>query len=279
MSKPSEASSPHSIPVPGAEVIHVTHHSVIRAWGEDRILKQCLLEDEAWRTEHEWRAMRHAGACGLSVPEAYDIVQVHGMAGIVCERLSGTALRAMLAQKWWLFFQLAGAFAKSHAAVHACPVGPLSEGAEVERMEIEAAELSSTEKRQVLSLWGRLPDNTTLCHGDFHFGNLMWSDGRWVILDWERAHAGSPLLDVAKTALLLMIAVGGRQTAVAFLMRRIFLRAYLRAYSRYARRSLVMWREHLIVRAAMMAGRPSVPGRWRYAQYVSAQLGNHHGSR
>ncbi len=39
-----------------------------------------------------------------------------------------------------------------------------------------------------------IPD--TFVHGDFHPGNVRWSDGRPVILDWGDVGVGHPLLDL-----------------------------------------------------------------------------------
>ena len=39
-----------------------------------------------------------------------------------------------------------------------------------------------------------LPD--TFAHGDFHPGNVRWSRGRPVILDWGDVGVGHPLLDL-----------------------------------------------------------------------------------
>jgi aminoglycoside phosphotransferase (APT) family kinase protein len=42
------------------------------------------------------------------------------------------------------------------------------------------------------------PRQPTLVHGDYHYGNLLFSDRRIVgILDWEIAELGQPLLDLA----------------------------------------------------------------------------------
>jgi aminoglycoside phosphotransferase (APT) family kinase protein len=38
----------------------------------------------------------------------------------------------------------------------------------------------------------------TLVHGDYHYGNMLFKEGRVVgVLDWEIAQIGQPLLDLA----------------------------------------------------------------------------------
>jgi aminoglycoside phosphotransferase (APT) family kinase protein len=53
------------------------------------------------------------------------------------------------------------------------------------------------------------PDRTTLLHGDFWAGNLLWRDDAIVaVIDWEEAATGDPLTDVATTRLDLLWAFG-----------------------------------------------------------------------
>jgi aminoglycoside phosphotransferase (APT) family kinase protein len=49
----------------------------------------------------------------------------------------------------------------------------------------------------------RLPDGNALCHGDFHPGQLMLSDGECVAFDWPGAKRGDALFDYARTRVLL----------------------------------------------------------------------------
>ncbi|GAB4579390.1 MAG: hypothetical protein Fur0022_21280 [Anaerolineales bacterium] len=64
----------------------------------------------------------------------------------------------------------------------------------------------------LLTLSPPLPYPSTLLHGDYWPGNLLWRAGQLVaILDWEDAALGHPLADVANTRLELLWAFG--QTA------------------------------------------------------------------
>jgi aminoglycoside phosphotransferase (APT) family kinase protein len=55
------------------------------------------------------------------------------------------------------------------------------------------------------------PRPPVLCHGDYHYGNMLFKDGRVAaLLDWEIAQLGQPLLDLA---CLSVVARGGRSGA------------------------------------------------------------------
>lgn len=50
---------------------------------------------------------------------------------------------------------------------------------------------------------------TTLLHGDFWPGNIIWRDGKIAaVIDWEDAHIGDPLADLANSRLEILFAFG-----------------------------------------------------------------------
>jgi aminoglycoside phosphotransferase (APT) family kinase protein len=56
----------------------------------------------------------------------------------------------------------------------------------------------------------------SLLHGDFWPGNVIWKDGKIAaLIDWEDAHLGDPLEDVANCRLELFL-IGGAELADAF---------------------------------------------------------------
>jgi aminoglycoside phosphotransferase (APT) family kinase protein len=80
-----------------------------------------------------------------------------------------------------------------------------------------------------------LPGGRSLCHGDFHPGNVLVTDGGPVVIDWTNASRGPAMADFARTR--LMLAVGElppgspaliRALAVAGrgLLRRLYIRGY-----------------------------------------------------
>jgi hypothetical protein len=49
----------------------------------------------------------------------------------------------------------------------------------------------------------RIPSQTHLCHFDFHPSNLFFDGSGYLILDWGTAKVGNPVLDIARTYVLL----------------------------------------------------------------------------
>lgn len=42
-----------------------------------------------------------------------------------------------------------------------------------------------------------------LCHLDFHFENIMFDGSQYIIIDWTNAKMGHPVMDIARTFLIL----------------------------------------------------------------------------
>lgn len=49
----------------------------------------------------------------------------------------------------------------------------------------------------------KLHDGITLCHGDFHPGNIFMSDGQAMIIDFMNVCHGDFLYDIARTVYLV----------------------------------------------------------------------------
>ena len=69
-----------------------------------------------------------------------------------------------------------------------------------------ARPLTSVQRDAVLAALDCLPDSTTICHGDYHPGNILLSVHGPRVIDWIGATHGHPLADVARAALVLRYA-------------------------------------------------------------------------
>ncbi len=77
--------------------------------------------------------------------------------------------------------------------------------AAIHRVDAAAFDLSFLPQREA---------GTTLLHGDFWPGNLLWRDGKLVaVVDWEAAMLGDPLADVGITRLDICMIFGGEAMA------------------------------------------------------------------
>lgn len=157
--------------------------------------------------------------------------------GIIMERLVGTDWLSLLGRRPWLVWKVAGNLGCLHAQVHAS-VAPecLRSLRATLRSEIEnSAAVPDDCKRRALAALARLPDAESICHWDFHPGNVIGTASGPKIVDWAAVCRGPALADVART--LLILEGGALPPGTPFVVRTltalgraIFVRRYLRVY-------------------------------------------------
>ncbi len=69
--------------------------------------------------------------------------------------------------------------------------------------QIKKASVTKEERLKALHLAEQLEDGTTLCHGDFHPGNLMLSQDGISVIDFMNICRGNRLYDIARTVYLI----------------------------------------------------------------------------
>jgi aminoglycoside phosphotransferase (APT) family kinase protein len=203
-------------------------------WNECHALKLYHPGWPAASAEKEYQLAKAVHAAGASAPTAFGVVEVEGRPGVVFERVDGPSLLNHTTAKPWTVFASARRMAKLHAEMHTCrPAGLPSQRQRLQEKIQAAHPLSPGLKQVALTALDQLPDDTVLCHGDYHPDNIVLSARGPVILDWVEATCGHPLADVARTTLMMRHAtipshVPGRQLIEAG--RRLWYQVYLRSY-------------------------------------------------
>jgi hypothetical protein len=80
---------------------------------------------------------------------------------------------------------------------------PLEQAHDNFRWQIQHSRLDPELQTLAMRALDRIPPQTHLCHFDFHPSNLFFDGSRYYILDWGTAKAGNPVLDIARTYVLL----------------------------------------------------------------------------
>ncbi len=179
------------------------------AWGEDQILKLYDEGTPAGWVEQLRRVERRLYEAGLPVPEVGEIVEIDGRLGQVYERIEGgsmaEALLGALEADPDAVIRLAHVFAEVHAEIHACDGLPdLPPQRQLLSTAIRGVPILPPElKEAVLEALEEMPEGDRLCHGDFHPFNVLLSPRGPIVIDWNNAHIGNPLEDVARSALIL----------------------------------------------------------------------------
>ena len=236
------------------------------AWGEHQIVKlfgDGAPEDWVKKTNRVDRALH---AAGLPVPAAGEVIEIDGHLGLVYERVEGgnlaDALLSTPEKDYDRVVGLARTFAEVHAEIHACGAIPEvpSQRELLKTVISRIASLSPDLQEAVLSAFDKMPTGGRLCHGDFHPYNVLMSSKGPVVIDWNNAHIGNPLEDVARSALMLDGLAATAPPYRATIDR--FTKAYLARYLQCRpgnREQLAAWRP-IVAAVRLIDGIPELEG-------------------
>lgn len=65
--------------------------------------------------------------------------------------------------------------------------------------------LTKEEKERLSKMLAGLPDGYSVCHGDFHHGNILVENGTYRIIDWAEVAVGDPAADASRTYMDLLV--------------------------------------------------------------------------
>lgn len=189
----------------------------IHAWQDDQTVVKLYhdwfllpwIKGEAERT-------RTLQSLDFPIPKVGDVVQVNGRNGLVMERVYGENMLALLKQRPDLSADLANRLAEMQFRLHGLNAAPdIPEQHPKLAHKIRAADpLSEDLKAALLSKLEQMPAGRSVCHGDFHPGNVVvGADGAGdVAVDWNDCTFGNPLADVARSTILFIGGITGNET-------------------------------------------------------------------
>jgi uncharacterized protein (TIGR02172 family) len=176
----------------------------IHAWKDGQVLKLFNQGISRSTVEYEANITRLVHDTGFPVPAVGEIVEIDGCFGLEYERVEGVTMLQALMKRPCKFPTFAQQLADIQAEMHTRSIPGLPSQRERLERKIKRTELLPEDVRQAaLNALARLPDDNKLCHGDFHPGNIVLTPHTPVVIDWIDASRGSPIMDVARSTLLM----------------------------------------------------------------------------
>ncbi len=153
-------------------------------------------------------ARKHAFvySCGINVPKVWVVRKIDNRQAIIMEYIQGKTLGQMYQEE---ICSLDDILTLSVAVqqqlhykktVHSSAMERMKQ--KLERQIATVNQLERSEKVHLMQLLDMLPEDASLCHGDYHFFNLIASNNRVTIIDWVDASIGNIGADVYRTYLL-----------------------------------------------------------------------------
>jgi uncharacterized protein (TIGR02172 family) len=203
-------------------------------WDKEHVLK--LYRDwcpSNW-VEYESQIAHAVHTAGIPSPAAGEIVEVNGRRGLVYERIDGISMLQEMNSRPWTLLLHARSLAELQIKIHRQSITGLPSYKQRLHYDINnSQDLTENLRNKSLHLLESLPDGQTLCHGDYHPGNILLTSDGPVVIDWMTACSGNHWADVARTSLLLTIGPKGSGKQVSPVLRtaiRLYHRIYLNRY-------------------------------------------------
>lgn len=221
--------------LPAGPPLAVGRTAEVYAWDEGHVLKLFPASAALADIEREAAIGRAVTDAGISAPAVGGVMAVGDRTGILYSRITGVSMLELLMRQPWKVGGLARTLGRLHATMHQahCPQLP-SQRRGLQYAIERAPGLTPALRQAVLVRLAGLQDGDTVCHGDYHPGNVMMTAGGPVIIDWLTAGHGNPDADVARTVLLLSLGEPVNRSRVQLLLislaRRVLLNGYLRSY-------------------------------------------------
>jgi len=185
------------------KIIGVGNTATVYEWEDGKVLKifyKGYPKEAVEREFHNAEAIRNMD---FLKPIAYEIIFLEERVGIIYDRVDGESLldwvmRTGDVQKCAVYM------ANLHKAILQNRVSNVPNYKEFLKCNIVNAPTANSKKREeVLQMLDKLAEGNTLCHGDFHPGNILISDRHAVVIDFMNVCHGDFLYDVARTVFLV----------------------------------------------------------------------------
>lgn len=185
------------------KIIGTGNTATIYAWDEGKVLKlfnpnypKELAEIEFYNA----KAIRHAD---FAKPGVYELISFKERMGIIYDKVEGESLENWVLRTGELQ-KCAVYMAELHKSIIRNIPGNVPDYKNFLKYHVvNALKDNHPGQKEAFEILDRLQGGNTLCHGDFHPGNILISNGHTAVIDFMNICHGNFLYDVARTVFLV----------------------------------------------------------------------------
>jgi tRNA A-37 threonylcarbamoyl transferase component Bud32 len=156
--------------------------------------------------EYEMNLQKMASEIGLPVPKIYNVTKIDGKYGFVMEYINGVSVGSIILNDINMFYKYLIKSIEIQINIHKIKTDNFPSMKEKLHREITNAQLiSDDEKQKILEMIGKINFDQYLCHGDFHFMNLLETSDGIKIIDWVNSSSGNIEADACRTYLIYKV--------------------------------------------------------------------------
>lgn len=185
------------------KIIGIGNTATVYEWEEGRVLKLFYQGYPKKAVEKEFHNAMTIRNMNFAKPKAYEIISCEERIGIIYDRVEGESLLDWVI-KTGDVQECAVYMAKLHKAIVQNRISNVPNYKEFLKLHIpNSLSVNLNKREEVLQMIDKLPDGNALCHGDFHPGNILISNGHTIVIDFMNVCHGDFLYDVARTVFLV----------------------------------------------------------------------------
>ena len=142
------------------------------------------------------------GALDIPAPRVYSVETFLGRTAILMDQVRGVTLYDIMGEKMEKAPECLDMAVKLQTEMHKqeftefVPLKNMVRG-----MIIHSPGLNDGEKDMLLTKLASLPDGSSICHGDFHCGNILFDGSSYQIIDWAEVSSGCAAADACRSYL------------------------------------------------------------------------------
>jgi uncharacterized protein (TIGR02172 family) len=199
------------------KIIGEGNTATVYEYKEGTVLKLFVQGYPRSAVEKEFQNAKAINSMNFAKPKAHEVICCEDRMGIIYDRVEGESLLEWVLKTGDLQ-RCAEYMARLHKMIVQNRVSHVPDYKEFLKTNIlKARSTKSMEPEGVLEILDKLEDGDTLCHGDFHPGNILISNGHATVIDFMNVCHGNILYDVARTVFLVEYTpvpteVGDRET-------------------------------------------------------------------
>lgn len=142
------------------------------------------------------------GDLGIPAPRVYGVETFQGRTAVLMDQVRGVSLYETMGEKLEHAPECLDMAVTLQTAMHKATFSefvPLKNM--VQGMIANSPGLDTGEKERLLRKLASLPDGSSICHGDFHCGNILYDGSAYQIIDWAEVSSGCPAADACRSYL------------------------------------------------------------------------------
>lgn len=182
------------------ELIGIGQTANVYEWKDKKVLKLYKEGYSKQTVEEEFYKAMMINTLDFPKAKVYKLVNYGTRYGIVYDRLRGESL-----QEWVLRTGDVETCGQLMAFLHKKILKHVFQEGESYKIFLknQLLKVSPGKHKKALKQWRLLSEGDQLCHGDFHPGNIILSDGETHVIDFTNVCRGPFLYDVARTVFLI----------------------------------------------------------------------------